>query len=165
MAKWKGNLKQNTAATPSGMQAISPIWGRKILLFWEYPSDLAHQLLRKPAAWGSSFKLLKLPAITRANVYLFCSVHLLSRVQLFATPWIAARQASLSITNSRSSLRLNVHQVGDAIRPSHPLSSPSPLAPNPSQHQFFPMSQLFAWGGRSTGVSASASFLPEKFTF
>ena len=30
----------------------------------------------------------------------------LSRVRLFATPWIAARQASLSITNSRSSLRL-----------------------------------------------------------
>ena len=27
------------------------------------------------------------------------------------------------------------HQVGDAIQPSHPLSSPSPLAPNPSQHQ------------------------------
>ena len=34
------------------------------------------------------------------------SVQLLSRVQLFATPWITARQASLSITNSRSSLRL-----------------------------------------------------------
>ena len=34
------------------------------------------------------------------------SVQLLSRVQLFATPWIAARQASLSITNSQSSLRL-----------------------------------------------------------
>ena len=33
----------------------------------------------------------------------FSSVHLLSRVQLFATPWTAARQASLSITNSRSS--------------------------------------------------------------
>ena len=28
-----------------------------------------------------------------------------------------------------------VHQVGDAIQPSHPLSSPTPLAPNPSQHQ------------------------------
>ena len=38
--------------------------------------------------------------------FLFSSVRLLSRVQLFATPWIAARQASLSITNSRSSLRL-----------------------------------------------------------
>ena len=36
----------------------------------------------------------------------FSSVQLLSRVQLFATLWIAARQASLSITNSRSSLRL-----------------------------------------------------------
>ena len=36
----------------------------------------------------------------------FSSVQSLSRVQLYATPWIAARQASLSITNSRSSLRL-----------------------------------------------------------
>ena len=35
----------------------------------------------------------------------FSSVHLLSRVRLLATPWIAARQASLSITNSRSSLK------------------------------------------------------------
>ena len=29
----------------------------------------------------------------------------------------------------------HVHQVSDCIQPSHPLSSPSPLAPNPSQHQ------------------------------
>ena len=36
----------------------------------------------------------------------FSSVHSLSRVWLFATPWIAARQASLSITNSQSSLKL-----------------------------------------------------------
>ena len=36
----------------------------------------------------------------------FSSVQSLSRVRLFATPWIAARQASLSITNSRSSLKL-----------------------------------------------------------
>ena len=36
----------------------------------------------------------------------FSSVQSLSHVQLFATPWIAARQASLSITNSRSSLKL-----------------------------------------------------------
>ena len=56
----------------------------------------------------------------------------------------------------------HVHQVGDAIQPSHPLSSPSPPAPNPSQHQSFPMSQLFTWGGQSTGVSALASFLPKK---
>ena len=37
---------------------------------------------------------------------MFSSGQSLSRVQLFATPWITARQASLSITNSRSSLRL-----------------------------------------------------------
>ena len=36
----------------------------------------------------------------------FSSVQLLSRVRLFATPWIAALQASLSITNSRSSYKL-----------------------------------------------------------
>ena len=36
----------------------------------------------------------------------FSSVQLLSHVRLFMTPWIAARQASLSITNSRSSPRL-----------------------------------------------------------
>ena len=56
----------------------------------------------------------------------------------------------------------HVHRVSDAIQPSHPLSSPSPPAPNPSQHQSFPMSQLFAWGGQSTGVSALASFLPKN---
>ena len=31
--------------------------------------------------------------------------------------------------------QIHVHRVGDAIQPSHPLSSPSPPAPNPSQHQ------------------------------
>ena len=55
-----------------------------------------------------------------------------------------------------------VHRVSGAIQPSHPLASPSPRALNPSQHQSFPMSQLFAWGGQSTGVSASASFPPKK---
>ena len=34
----------------------------------------------------------------------------------------------------------NIHRVSDTIQPSHPLSSPSPLAPNPSQHQ-----RLFQW--------------------
>ena len=39
----------------------------------------------------------------------------------------------------------HVHRAGDTIQPSHPLSSPSPPAPNPSQHQgLFSMSQLFA---------------------
>ena len=48
----------------------------------------------------------------------------------------------------------------------HPAISSSVVpfssCPNPSQHQSFPMSQLFAWGGQSTGVWALASFLPKK---
>ena len=54
----------------------------------------------------------------------------------------------------------HVHWVSDAIQPSHPLSSPSPPAPNPSQQQS--LFQLFAWGGQSSGLSALASFLPKK---
>ena len=69
----------------------------------------------------------------------FSSVQSLSRVRLFATPRIAARQASLSITNSRSSPKL-MSIVGDAIQPSHPLLSPFPPVPSPSQHQ-----GLFKW--------------------
>ena len=44
------------------------------------------------------------------------------------------------------STQTHVHQVDDAIQPSHPLSFPSPPALNPSQHQSFQMSQLFASG-------------------
>ena len=53
----------------------------------------------------------------------------------------------------------HVHWVSDAIQPSHPLSSLSPLTLNLSQHQ-----GIFQWvytsGGQSFGVSASASVLP-----
>ena len=58
--------------------------------------------------------------------------------------------------------QIHHHRVGDAIQPSYPLSSPSPPAPNPSQQQSFPVSQLFTWGGQSTGVSALASVLPKS---
>ncbi|KAI4547737.1 hypothetical protein MG293_000067 [Ovis ammon polii] len=65
----------------------------------------------------------------------FSSVQLFSRVRLFATSWTTAIQASLSITNSRSLLKLiSIESVMDAIQPSHPLSAPSPPAFNLSQH-------------------------------
>ena len=53
------------------------------------------------------------------------SVQSLNRIRLFATPWTAAHQASLSITNSEFA-QTHIHQVNDAVKPSHPLSSPSP---------------------------------------
>ena len=57
------------------------------------------------------------------------------------------------------STQTHVHQVGDAIQPSHPLSSPSPPAFNLSHIRSFQMSQLFASGGQNFGVSASTSVL------
>ena len=58
------------------------------------------------------------------------------------------------------STQTHVHWVSDAIQPYHPLSSHSPPAFNLSQHQSFQMSQLFASGSQSIGVSASTSVLP-----
>ena len=57
---------------------------------------------------------------------------MLSRVQLFATPWTAAHQASVSFTISRVFLS---SWVSNAIQLSYPLSSPSPSAFSLSQHQ------------------------------
>ena len=51
----------------------------------------------------------------------------------------------------------HVHRVGDAIQPSHPLSSPYPPALNPSSIRVFLMSQLFTSGGQSIGTSVLAS--------
>ena len=74
-----------------------------------------------------------------------------------ATPWIAARQTSLSIINSRSSLKWDSHPaISSSVVPFS--SCPQCLPASES----FPMSQLFARGGQSTGVSALASFLPKN---
>ena len=90
--------------------------------------------------------------LKRLNTLQFSSVQLLSRVRLFATPWIAARQASLSVTNSRSSPRLT--SIESVMPSSHLiLSSPSPPAPNPSQHQ-----SLFQWVNSSHEVAKVLEF-------
>ena len=74
------------------------------------------------------------------------SVQSLSRVRFFVTPWTAARQASLSITNSRSLLEL---RFIESLTLSHPLLSPSPPAFNLFQHQGLFQSQFFTSGGQS----------------
>ena len=85
------------------------------------------------------------------------SVQSLSRVWLLVTPWIRACQASLSITNSWSLLK---HMPIESVMPSSHLILCHPLLLLPSASGSFPMSQLFPWGGQSSGVSASASVLP-----
>ena len=90
---------------------------------------------------------------------LFSSVQLLSRVQLFVTPCIAARQASLSITNSQSSCKLMSIEL---VLPSNHLILCRPLLLRPqsfSASGSFQMTQLFASGSQSTGVSASTPVL------
>ena len=87
----------------------------------------------------------------------FSSVQLFSHVQLFVTPWTAARQASLCFTNPRT-----CSNSCPLSRWCHPTNSSSVLF---SCLQSFPasgsflMSQLLASGGQSIGVSASASVL------
>ena len=78
----------------------------------------------------------------------FSSVQSLSHVQLFATQWTTERQASLSISNSQSSLRLMS------------MSSPSLPAPNPSQHQ-----SLFQWLNSSHEVAKVLEFQLEHHSF
>ena len=88
------------------------------------------------------------------------SIQSLSHVWLFVTPWIAAFQASLSITNSWSFLKL---MFIDLVMPSNHLILHRPLLLPPSifpSIRVFKMSQFFASGGQSIGTSASASVLP-----
>ena len=87
-----------------------------------------------------------------------CSFQSLSRVLLCVTPWITAHQASPTITNSQSLPKLCISSQW-----CHPGISFSVVPFSCSQSLpasgTFPMSQLFAWGGQSTRVSASASVL------
>ena len=90
----------------------------------------------------------------------FSTVQLLSRVRRFVTPWTAACQASLSITNSRNLLKLTPIE---SVMPSNHLILCRPFLLPPSifsSIRVFLMNQLFASGGQNIGVSASASVLP-----
>ena len=70
----------------------------------------------------------------------------------YSTPDFPVHHQLLELTQT------HVHQVGDAIQPPHPLSSPSPSTFYLSQHQcVFQVSQFLASGGQHIGVSTSAS--------
>ena len=104
----------------------------------------------------------------------FSSVQSLSHVRLFVTLWTATCQASLSITNSQSLLKLMSIEM---VTPSNhlifhrPLLLLPPIPPSirvfsneclrsfPTP-EFFPVTQLFPSGGQNIGVSASTSVLP-----
>ena len=88
----------------------------------------------------------------------FSSVQSLSCVQLFVTPWTETHQASLSIINFWSLLKL---MSFESVMPSNHLIRCHPLLPfqSFSALESFPKSLFFTSGGQSIGVSVSASVL------
>ena len=110
----------------------------------------------------SNWQKINLQNIQATRTAQFSSVQSLSRVRLFATPWIAARQASLFITISRSSLRLTSIE---SVMPSSHLILGRPLLllpPISASIRVFSNESTLHMRWPSTGVSASASFLPRK---
>ena len=90
------------------------------------------------------------------------SVQLLSWVRLFVTPWTASRQASLSPTPEACSNSCPLNRWCPPTISSSVVPFSSCLQSFPASGSY-PMTQFFASGGQSIGVSASASVLPMKF--
>ena len=119
-------------------------------IFWVYLHGISFCFL---LSWSCNSSLLESSSVQFSSVAQSCPT--LCDPMNCRTPGLPVLHQLPEFTQT------HVHRVGNAIQLSHPQLSPSPPAPNPSQHQSFPMSQLFAWGGQSTGVSAFASFLPK----
>ena len=128
------------------------VFGLNYTLTLELPSLIFGSNARDSLVWNEELERIQMilsvsrfttkktkPCSTKVGMIQFCSVQFShSVVSDSASPWIVARQASLSITNSRSSLKLmSIDNVGDAIQPSHPLSSPSPPSPIPPRIRVF----------------------------
>ena len=90
----------------------------------------------------------------------FSSVQSVSHVQLFADPMNSSTLGVPVHHQLAESTQTHVHWVGDAIQPSHPLSSPSPPALNLSQHQ-----GLFQWVSSSHQVAKVLEFQLQHQSF
>ena len=107
--------------------------------WWLQPWNFKRRLLLGRKVMTNLDSILKRRDITLpTKVRLVSSVQSLSRVRLFATPWIAACQVSLSITNSRSSLKLSSIE---SVMPSSHLILCHPLLLLPS---IFPTIRIFS---------------------
>ena len=147
------------------------------ILAWEIPwiekpSELqsvgSHRVRQDWSEWAWTRFIIKYLLFTNLRYCIILELHFcrfssdqsLSHVRLFVTPWTAAHQASLSNTISRSLLKL---MFFESVMPYNHLILCCPLLLPPSifpSIRVFQMSQFFASGGQSIGVSSSASVLP-----
>ena len=132
-----GILSNITGLLSSVMSLWHPgLQSARLLCLWDFPG--------KNNGVGCQFLLQWIFPTQGLNPHLLHLMHWFSSVAQLcptlcdpmncSTPGLPVHHQLLEFTQT------HVHQVGDAIQPSHPLSSPSPPAPNPSQHQ-----GLFLW--------------------
>ena len=110
---------------------------------WVFSNELVLSI-RWPKCWSFSFSISpsnEYSGLISFRIIQFSSVTQSSSTLCdpmnYSTPGLPVHHQLPEFTET------HVHRVSDAIQPSHPLSSPSPLAPNPSQYQSFTMSQRF----------------------
>ena len=103
---------------------------------------------------GESYSIVYVCTASSLPIHFFSSVQLLRRVWLFSTPWTAACQASLSITNAQSLLKLTSIE---SVMPSDHLILCHPLLLLPSIFLSF---RVFSNESRGQSIAASASVLP-----
>ena len=119
-----------------------------------------HHILKRPSLLHCIF----LPSLSKIRCPVVCGFQFSSVTQLCLTPCepmdcnisgLPVHYQLLEFTQT------HVHWVGDAIQPSHPLSSPSSATFSHSQHQgLFKWVSFFASGGQCIRVSASESVIP-----
>ena len=166
LAQRKLGLRIKLTCFPGGsdiknLPALQEIWVQS--LGWEDPLEESKATHSSVLAWWipNTEKSGRLQSIGSQRVgqncsNLACLIWNLIVVQLcptvfdpmnHSTPGLPVHHQLPEFTQTHA------HRVSDAIQPSHPLSSPSPLAPNPSQHQ-----SLFQWVNSSHEVTQVLEF-------
>ena len=119
----------------------SVLWWRNNKNWWW--KFFITSLTLSPPSGSSTISSERFWLATLSNWKLYWTVQFSSVAQLYLTPRNPVNRSTprLPVHHQLPKfIQTHVHRVGDAIQPSHPLSSPSPPAPNPSQHQ-----GLFQW--------------------
>ena len=157
-------FKENTAKSKSYRQLSCRVkvkWSRSVVSDSSWPHGLQPTRLLRPwevvlVLFSSLNKIETLGRGIRHSLEWMVSVQFSSVAQSCPT-FCAPKNRSMPGLPVHHQLpeftQTHIHRVRDAIQPSHPLSSPSPPAPNPSQHQ-----SLFQWVNSSHEVAKVLEF-------